>query len=339
MACTQSEGYIDYAETINNMHTNLIWFFSVMAAIMLFLHGLAAFSDEVTRLGGERLREFLKRITRTDWRGALVGAVSTAIVQSSSAVTSMAAGLAHTNALTHRGALAVMIGANVGTTLTAWLVAMKIEGLGPLFVTLGGLWSIFGLRPWRPYGKAIFYFGLIFLALDLVSQGLAPIADMPIITDLHNWLNSIVIALLIGALLTAIVQSSSVVSGLAVLVVSQGIVSPEIAVWMVAGANVGTTSTALMASTALDIVARKLALLNTGLNVLGVLLFATLLQPIVRFILSSSGLMPVQQVALVHTVFNLATAIIALILLPFCWKKIEHWLKNNPAINDKRLSD
>lgn len=295
-----------------------------MAAIMLFLHGLAAFSDEITRLGGEGLRQFLKRITRTDLRGALVGAVSTAIVQSSSAVTSMATGLAHTSALTHRGALSVMIGANVGTTLTAWLVAIQIDGLGPVFVTLGGLWSIFGLRPWRTYGKAIFYFGLIFLALDLVSQGLAPIAHTSIITDLHNWLDSFVIALLVGTILTAIVQSSSVVSGLAVLVVSPGLVVPEVGF---AGANVGTTSTALMASSALDVVARKLALLNTGLNVIGVMLFATVLQPIVQYILATSGLMPVQQVALVHTVFNVVTAITALITLPFVWEKIDHWLK------------
>ncbi len=311
------------------MHASLIWFFSVMAAIMLFLHGLAAFSDEVTRLGGERLSQFLRRITRTDWRGALVGAVSTAIVQSSSAVTSMAVGLAHTGALTNRGALAVMIGANVGTTLTAWLVAMQIEGLGPVFVTLGGVWSFFGPRYWRPYGKAVFYFGLIFLALDLISQGLAPIAQTPIITDLHNWLDSVVVALLVGALLTAIVQSSSVVSGLAVLVVSQGLVAPEVAVWMVAGANVGTTSTALMASSTLDAVAKKLAVLNTGLNIFGVILFATVLQPFVNYILASSSLLPVQQVALVHTVFNVATAITTLIVLPFVWKKIDYWLNNN----------
>lgn len=147
---------------------------------------------------GERLSQLLKRVTRTDLRGALVGAASTAIVQSSSAVTSMAVGLAHTKALAHRGALAVMTGANVGTTLTAWLVAMQIEGLGPVFLTLGGLWSLFGLRPWRPYGKAVFYFGLIFLALDLVSQGLAPITQTSIVTDLHGWLDSFVVALLAG---------------------------------------------------------------------------------------------------------------------------------------------
>lgn len=114
------------------------WIFSVMAAIMLFLHGLASFSDEITRLGGERMRSVLAHVTRRDWVGSLMGALATMVVQSSSAVTSMAVGLAHNQTLAPRGALAIMIGANVGTTLTAWLVAFKVSGLGPVFLTLGG---------------------------------------------------------------------------------------------------------------------------------------------------------------------------------------------------------
>ena len=302
--------------------------FSGLAAVMLFLHGLAAFSEEMARLGGERLREILQRLTRTDWRGALVGAAVTAVVQSSSAVTSMAVGLSHNRTLTERGAFAVMIGANVGTTLTAWLVALKVAGLGPVFVTLGGLWSLAGPRPWRPYGKAVFYFGLIFLALDLISGALAPLAQNPALADWHVWLDSPVLALLFGALLTALVQSSSVVSGLAVLAVSQGIVAPQVAVWLVAGANIGTTSTALLTGAALDTLARKLALLNTGFNILGVLLFATLLQPVVGMILVT-GIAATQQVALVHTVFNLAAAVAALLLLPHAWPRLDAWLKKD----------
>lgn len=142
----------------------LTWIFSIITAIMLFLHGLASFSEEVARIGGDSLRTRLHKLTHTDLYGALTGAISTALVQSSSAVTSMAVGLAHNRTLTDRGAFAVMIGADVGTTLTA--------------------------------------------------------------------------------------------------------------------------STALLASTALDTVPRKLALLNTSFNVLGVLLFTTLLQPIIGMILT-----------------------------------------------------
>lgn len=311
------------------MSDQFIWIFTIAAAIMLFLHGLAAFSEEVARLGGGRLRELLRRLTRTDLHGALVGGIATALVQSSSAVTSMVLGLAHNRTLTERGAFAVMIGANVGTTLTAWLVALKVVGLGPVFVTLGGLWSLAGPRPWRPYGKVVFYFGLIFLALDLISQALVPIAKSPALAEWHALLDSPALALLFGALLTALVQSSSVVSGLAVLAVMQGLVTPQVAVWLVAGANIGTTSTALLASTALDTLSRKLALLNTAFNVLGVVLFATLLQPIIGMILAT-GMAATQQVALVHTVFNLAAAGAALVLLPYVWPRLALWLVKAP---------
>jgi phosphate:Na+ symporter len=303
----------------------LTWIFSIIAAVMLFLHGLASFSEEVSRIGGERLRTRLRKMTHTDLYGALTGAVSTALVQSSSAVTSMAVGLAHNRTLTDRGAFAVMIGANVGTTLTAWLVAMKIAGLGPVFVTLGGLWSLIGPRPWRPYGKVLFYFGLVFLALDLISQGLAPVAHSPMLTDWHEFLDSPIVALLFAALLTALVQSSSVVTGLAVLSVQQSLILPEVAVWLIAGANIGTTSTAILASTAMDTLSRKLALLNTSFNVLGVFLFATLLQPIINMMLTMN-IAAEQKIALVHTTFNLATATVALIILPHVWPALNRWL-------------
>lgn len=182
------------------MTSLLTLMFSALAAVMLFLHGLAAFSEEVSRLGGERLRDALRRLTRTDWRGAVVGACVTAVVQWSSAVTSMAVALAHNRTLTARGTFAVMM-----------------------------------------------------------------------------------------------------------------------------GANVGTTSTALLASSAMDARANKLALLNTGFNLLGVLLFATELQPVVHMILATD-MAPASMVALVHTVFNLAAAAAALVLLPHVWPRLGPWV-------------
>lgn len=311
----------------------LTWIFSVIAAIMLFLHGLASFSEEVSRIGGERLRDRLRKLTRTDLYGAITGAISTALVQSSSAVTSMAVGLAHNRTLSNRAAFAIMIGANVGTTLTAWLVAMKVVGLGAVFVTFGGLWSLVGPRPWRPHGKALFYFGLVFLALDLISQGLAPVANNPAIHDWHELLDSAILALLFSAILTAVVQSSSVVTGLAVISVQQNIIAPEVAVWLVAGSNIGTTTTALLASAAMDTASRKLALLNTCFKLLGILLFATLMQPLIELILDWN-IEADQQIALVHTMFNVITAIIALLIMPRIWPGISRWLNKSLSIEE-----
>lgn len=307
------------------MDFSLTWVFSVLAAIMLFLFGLSAFSEEIARIGGDKLQNALRRLTRTDLRGVLVGGLSTAVIQSSSAVTSMAVGLAHQRVLTDRGAFAVMIGANIGTTLTAWLVALKIPGLGPAFVAVGGLWSLVAKPSWRPYGKAIFYFGLIFLALDLIAESLAPLAQRDQMLA-WTWLfESKWLLLAFGALATAIVQSSSVVSGLAVLVVAQGIVSPHEAVWMIAGANVGTTSTALLAGSAFGPLSRRLALLNTAFNLLGVLLFVTALQPIVNLILALP-IEPGEKVALVHTAFNILAGLVALLLIQKTWPILHRWL-------------
>jgi phosphate:Na+ symporter len=111
------------------------------------------------------------------------------------------------------------------------------------------------------------------------------------------------------------------------LSVLEGLLTPGVAVWLVAGANLGTSSTALLASAALDAKSRRLALLNTGFNVLGVLLFATLLQPVIGGILATA-MAPSQQVALVHTLFNLTAALAALLLLPYLWPRLERWLNS-----------
>ncbi len=301
--------------------------FSAIAAVMLFLYGLSAFSEEVTRLGGERLRRFLAYVTRVDWLSAVVGAIVTAIVQSSSAVTSMAVGLADRKALSTRGCVGIMLGANVGTTLTAWLIALKVAGLGPVFVTLGGLWSLGAPRAYRPYGKAVFYFGLIFLALDLIAQALHQWGTQHA-TEWLPLLASPAAALLFGLVVSAAVQSSSVVSGLAVLAVTEQILPGEAAVWVVAGANMGTTSTALLAGASLGTVARKLAWINTLFNAMGVVIFATVLQPAVSAILNS-GLSAGEQVAMVHTLFNLTASALALLLLPRLWPWLERWLSRS----------
>jgi phosphate:Na+ symporter len=303
-------------------------FFGVMAGVMLFIHGLAAFSEEVTRLGGDGLRRVLRRVTSTDLAAAVSGAFSTALLQSSSAVTSMAVSLCHAGALTSRGAVGVLVGSNVGTTLTAWLVAFKVTGLGPAFVTLGGLWSLVGPRAWRTYGKPVFYFGLIFLALDEVASHLRPLAQSEAVADYKALVDAAPLALLFGILLTILVQSSSVVSGLAVIAVSNGLMDVSLAAWVIVGANVGTTSTALVAATGMDDAARRLALLNAGFNLLGLLLFLLVIRPFVPDI-SRWVDTPGEQVALIHTVFNLAAALLALACLPRLWPRLERFLAGN----------
>ena len=300
-------------------------FFTAVAAVMLYLHSLRDFAREVTRLGGAQLRHILQRVTANRFGGALAGAFSAALVQSSSVVNFITMGLTEQKVLPMRAAWTVMIGANVGTTLTAWLIAYKFTGMGPIFVSVGGLWSLFGPRRWRTYGHPVFHFGLIFLALSLISSTLLPLARSP---EVMHWLEAVstpLRALAFGALLTMLVQSSSVVVGLTVLSVAGGLIDPTLSIWMVVGANLGTGWVSLFNSSTFGPTARRLALFNAGLDLCGLALFVAVLQFAIRPLLA---LMPEPglQVALVHSAFNLSAAIMALTLLPWIWRYLERFV-------------
>ena len=300
-------------------------FFTAVAAIMLYLHSLRDFAREVTQLGGSHLRHLLQRATANRFAGALTGAAGAAVVQSSSVVNFITMGLTEQKVLSMRSAWTVMIGANVGTTLTAWLIAYKFTGMGPIFVSVGGLWSLFGPRRWRMYGHPLFHFGLIFLGLSLISSSLLPLAQSPEVLAWRDTLSTPLRALIFGAGLTMIVQSSSVVVGLTVLSVAGGLLEPALSIWVVVGANLGTGWVALFTSSALGPTARRLAQFNAGLDLCGLALFVAVLQFAIRPLLA---LMPEPglQVALVHSAFNLSAAAMALLLLPWIWRYLERFV-------------
>jgi phosphate:Na+ symporter len=294
-------------------------FFTAVAAVMLYLHSLRDFAREVTHLGGAQLSHLLRRATANRFAGALVGAGSAAFVQSSSVVNFITMGLTERGVLPMRAAWTVMIGANVGTTLTAWLIAYKFTGMGPVFITVGGLWSLLGPRRWRTYGHPIFHFGLIFLALSLINSTLLPLAHAPEVLAWRDTLSTPLRALIFGAGLTMLVQSSSVIVGLTVLSVAGGLLEPALSIWVVVGANLGTGWVALFTSSTLGPLARRLALFNAGLDLCGLGLFVAVLQFAIRpllILMPEPGL----QVALVHTAFNLSAALLALLLLPWIWR-------------------
>lgn len=300
-------------------------FFTAVAAIMLYLHSLRDFAREVTQLGGAQLKHVLQRVTANRFAGALAGAASAALVQSSSVVNFITMGLTERRVLSMRSAWTVMIGANVGTTLTAWLIAHKLTGMGPVFVAVGGLWSLFGPRRWRTYGHPIFHFGLIFLALNLISATLLPLAETPKVLAWAGTLSTPLRALAFGAALTMLVQSSAVVVGLTVLSVAGGLIDPALSIWVVVGANLGTGWVSLLNASTFGPTARRLAQFNAGLDLCGLALFVAVLQFAIRPLLA---LMPEPglQVALVHSAFNLSAALMALLLLPWIWRYLEKFV-------------
>lgn len=154
--------------------------FAIMATVILFLYGLSSFSRETQDLGQQRLNDLLGRATRNRIAGFALGAGFTAIVQSSSAVTSLAVALVDSGVISFAQSLGVLIAANVGTTATAWLVSFKLTGIGPFFIVLGAVLSV-SPGPARVAGKAVFYFGFIFFALDLISLSLDPLKESEVL--------------------------------------------------------------------------------------------------------------------------------------------------------------
>jgi phosphate:Na+ symporter len=300
----------------------------VLAGVALFVHSLQGLSKQLQRLLAERVRQTVQRWTQYRWQGFLLGGVACALLQSSSAVSAIVVGITDAGLITLPAALSMVLGANVGTTVTAWVVTLKINHLGSIFLVLG-----VGLTFFRGgvylLGRALFYFGLIFFSLELISGQLKLFQDfyteqlMAYIADAGPALTA-----LAGALMTALVQSSSLTTGLAVLFAQYGLLDYPQAVSFVVGANVGTTTTALLASISLNTTARQAATANLLFNLVAAILFmpAVLLS---QDWLVAQALEPGILLALTHLSFNL---FMALLFLPFT-PRIANWLRAHSHVS------
>jgi phosphate:Na+ symporter len=301
--------------------SNLRILFAAISAIVLFLYGLEGFSREIQAVGGETLQKWLARLTESRWRAVLLGAVLTAIIQSSSAVTALTVALVDAGSMTLRSSLGVLLGANIGTTSTAWLVSLKLTGIGPFFIVLGTVLSAIPTR-FKVLGKAAFYFGFIFFSLDLVSFTLKPLAQSPIFMELLRRSSTPLMGVLAGIIVTAIVQSSSITTGLCILLVQQTLLPPTAAIPIVIGANIGTTATALVASIKMQKTARRVAVANLCFNTFGVVLFLPFLGWFAEKVVDVVG-EPGMAVAWAQLIFNLVMTIAVLILLRVFQRRVE----------------
>ena len=295
--------------------------FAAISAIVLFLYGLEAFSRELQAVGGETLRKWLGHLTESRWRGVLLGTIVTAIIQSSSAVTSLTVALVDTGTITLNSSLGVLLGANIGTTSTAWLVSLKLTGIGPFFIVFGTALSVFPTR-FKVLGKAAFYFGFIFFSLDLVSYTLKPLAQNPLFTEVLSRSSTPLMGVLAGMVVTGIVQSSSITTGLCILLVQQAILPATAAIPIVIGANIGTTATALVASIKMQKTARQVAFANLCFNTFGVLLFLPFLGWFAAKVVDFAGV-PGMAVAWAQLIFNLVMTLAVLILLRIFQRRVE----------------
>jgi len=290
--------------------------FGIFPALILFLYGIENFSQEIKQLAGDKFRKLLRKVTKTPLIGSFFGAIITAIVQSSSATTVITVSLVNAGIISFYQSLGIIFGSNVGTTLTAQLVALKLTSFAPIFIIIGFLFKLFG-KKFRILGKPIFFFGLVFYALMLISNNIDPIKNDPTIMSFFSSLTNVFLALFVGFIFTAIVQSSSVTTGLVVVLAQNSLIDLRIGIPLLIGANIGSSTTALIASLNFNLHAKRVGVANFLFNVGGAIIFIPFISLFTQLIMLIGGEAG-QRIANAHIIFNLITLIIFLVLVkPF----------------------
>jgi phosphate:Na+ symporter len=293
----------------------MITVFEVLGGLALFLFGVRLLSGGMEKLAGNRLKEILDRATSRPLRGAMFGMIATAILQSSSLLMVTMIGLINANMMTLAQAVGVMMGKEIGTTITGQVVAFRVGDYSFLVVAIGLLLYEFApRRNWRSGGQVILGFGILFLGMEIMSGSLEQLSTLPAVRD---WLalmgQSYAAGILAGTIATAVIQSSSAITGLVVAMgISQTITLPG-AIAILLGANIGTTVTGLLASFRLSTSSKRASIAQILINIIGVLLFIPFLTPFSDFISTTSANLA-RQIANSHTIFNI---IVSVILFPF----------------------
>lgn len=287
--------------------------FAVFSSLILFFYGIENFSREILAVARGTFSTILGKVTERPILGAFLGATITALVQSSAATTIITANLINTGTLSFMQSLGIIIGSNVGRTVTAQLVAFKMTGFGQILIPAGFLIGIFGRR-YKFLGKPIFYFGLVLFSLNLISTALVPFQNDPALIGLITRYSAVPLAIFIGFLVTTVVQSSAVTTGLAVVLAQQGLLTLPQAIPFLLGANIGSTAPTLIASVRMNLHSRRAAVAHFVFNLGGVLLIFPFIGLFTGIVMSVGGT-EAQMVANAHLAFNLIVATVFLVFI------------------------
>lgn len=274
------------------MDANLI--ISMAGGLGLFLFGMRVMSDSIEKVAGAKLRRVLEIFTTNRFSGMLVGVVFTAIIQSSSACTAMVVSFVNAGLMNLYQAAGVIFGANIGTTVTSQLVSFNFSAYAPLILLTGVLLVMFCKNDKiKKFAEIIIGFGVLFLGLSTMSGSMAGMRDVPEVVNLLASLKNPFMATLVGLLLTTIIQSSSVTVSIVLLLANQDLLALPVALYIILGCNIGSCTTALLASMAGKKDAKRAALIHFWFNVVGtVILYAILFvaeEPVMKMIWAVSG--------------------------------------------------
>ncbi|MCA1025470.1 Na/Pi cotransporter family protein [Cytobacillus kochii] len=293
--------------------------FEFVGGLGIFLLGIKTMGDGLQKSAGDRLRDILDKFTTNPLMGVLAGMLVTMLIQSSSATTVLTVGLVSAGFMNLRQAIGVIMGANIGTTFTAFIIGLDIGEYALPILAIGVLCLVFFKNNrMQNIGSIIFGFGALFYGLELMGGGMKPLSNLQSFHDLTVSMSEIpVLGVLVGTVLTVIVQSSSATIGILQGLFSEGLISLDAALPVLFGDNIGTTITAILASLGATVAAKRAALVHVTFNLIGATIFLILLHPftlLVEMFQANLGLNPELTIAFAHGTFNITNT---LIQLPF----------------------
>lgn len=301
------------------MGEGIIMALKLFGGVGLFLYAMKLMGDGLQNTTGEGLKKIFEKITSNPIKGVLTGVIVTSIIQSSSATTVMVVGFVNAQLMNLYQATSVIMGANIGTTVTALLVTLDIGNFIPLFIGIGSILILFANgKKSKEIGSIVLGFGLIFLGMDLMKSAMEPLSRSQMFIDLLSRLDgNVFLGIIVGILITALVQSSSATTGILISLSATGIINITMAIPILFGCNIGTCITALLSSVGTSKTAKKAAIIHLMFNVIGTMIFIPLFRPLV-WLVSEAPYVSVNsikgQIALSHIVFNVTNTII---FLPF----------------------
>lgn len=287
--------------------------FGFLGGLGLFLYGMSIMSDGLQKAAGDRMRRILEALTGKVWKGVLVGTLVTAVIQSSSAVTVMLVSFVNAGLMTLRQAIGVVYGANIGTTITAQIIAFKLTDWALPAIGIGFLITLIAKRRTHRYaGQVILGFGLLFLGIEVMKEAAALLEQSPVFS---GWIVQLsgkpLLGVLVGVVSTALIQSSSATTGVLLAIAAKGLISLEAAIPVLFGANIGTCVTALLASIGTNRTAKRTAVAHLVFNSVGTVVFLLFRQPFTQAVLMVSRTDDLPRlIANSHTLFNVANTLI-----------------------------
>lgn len=281
----------------------------------LFLFGCQFMGDGLKSFAGDKLREYIEKYTKSPWQGILIGAGITAFIQSSAATTAITIGLIRAGLMKLNQAVGIIMGANIGTTMTAFLISFNIESLILYFIFGGAMLLLFASRKKIKYlGQVFLGFGILFYGLTIMGDELNQLKYLPEFMSAVNYLSTnSILSLIASAIMTAVIQSSSALIGIVQKMYDAGGITLSVALPFLFGSNIGTTVTAIFASLGGSLAARRAAMIHVLFNVIGSIGFMLVLpgfESLILYLASTFNLAPMMQIAISHIIFNITVTII-----------------------------